>query len=105
MSTPRQCSVVAAILAVAFSASLAGQTPATSAPPSGIYLLSAEGAKELAECLYNRRAELARQTLLASTKEAADAAYRKLILNSPKPRVHRSVPGVDPGLAAIVDRR
>ncbi|MBN9121051.1 MAG: serine/threonine protein kinase, partial [Planctomycetes bacterium] len=36
--------------------------------------------------------------------DAQLAAYRKLIFGSPKPRAHRSVPGVDPGLAAIVDR-
>jgi hypothetical protein len=38
----------------------------------------AEGAKRFGECLYNRRGELTRQTLLAPTKGAADAAYNKL---------------------------
>jgi len=41
----------------------------------------AEGAKELAECLYNRRTDLARQTLLAPTREAEEAAYGKLMGN------------------------
>ena len=41
----------------------------------------AEGAKELAECLYNRRTSLARQTLLAPTKEAEEAAYSRLMGN------------------------
>jgi hypothetical protein len=31
-------------------------------------------------------------------------AYRKMILSSPRPDAHRAVPGVDPGLAAIIDR-
>jgi len=41
----------------------------------------AEGAKRMAECLYNRKTELARQALLASTKLSADAATNKLMGN------------------------
>lgn len=41
----------------------------------------AEGAKDLAECLYNRRSEVARQALLAPTKEAAEAAQSRLMGN------------------------
>ncbi|HEV3438909.1 MAG TPA: serine/threonine-protein kinase [Gemmata sp.] len=36
--------------------------------------------------------------------EAQLAAYRKLILSSPKPTAHRTVPGVDNELAGIIDR-
>lgn len=39
-----------------------------------------------------------------STLDAQLNAYRKLILNSPPPRAHRDVPGVDAGLAAIIDK-
>ncbi|VTR99003.1 serine threonine protein kinase : Probable serine/threonine-protein kinase OS=Blastopirellula marina DSM 3645 GN=DSM3645_09987 PE=3 SV=1: Pkinase [Gemmata massiliana] len=38
------------------------------------------------------------------TLDAQLAAYRKLIFSAPKPRAHRSVPGVDSGLAAIIDK-
>jgi hypothetical protein len=41
----------------------------------------AEGAKRMAECLYNRKGELARQALLASTREGAEAATNKLMGN------------------------
>ena len=41
----------------------------------------AEGAKEMAECLYNRKTQLARQTLLASTRQAEEAAYSRLTGN------------------------
>jgi hypothetical protein len=79
---------------ILLASTLGASTAALAEPPTGSRLGDfrrpgptltakdqAEGAKELAECLYNRRAELARQTLLASTKEAADAAYRKLMGN------------------------
>jgi hypothetical protein len=36
--------------------------------------------------------------------DAQLAAYRKLILSAPRPSAHRTVPGVDAGLAAIIDR-
>ena len=36
--------------------------------------------------------------------EAQLAAYRKLILNAPKPNGHRKILGVDPELASIIDR-
>jgi hypothetical protein len=36
--------------------------------------------------------------------ESQLVAYRKLILNAPKPDAHRKVPGVDAELASIVDR-
>lgn len=36
--------------------------------------------------------------------EAQLAAYQKLLRTGPKPTAHRAVPGVDAGLAAIVDR-
>jgi hypothetical protein len=36
--------------------------------------------------------------------DAQLAAYRKLIFGAPKPAAHRAVPGVDPELAAIIDR-
>lgn len=36
--------------------------------------------------------------------EAQLAAYQKLIRTGPKPSAHRAVPGVDAGLAAIVDK-
>ena len=39
----------------------------------------AVGAKRMAECLYNRKTNLARQTLLAPTKAAADAASAGLM--------------------------
>ena len=38
------------------------------------------------------------------TLEAQLAAYRKLIFSAPKPSAHRPVPGVDSGLAAIIDK-
>ncbi|AMV28713.1 Serine/threonine-protein kinase PknB [Gemmata sp. SH-PL17] len=38
------------------------------------------------------------------TLDAQLAAYRKLIFSAPKPRAHRAVPGVDSGLAAIIDK-
>jgi hypothetical protein len=38
------------------------------------------------------------------TLDAQLAAYRKLIFSSPKPGAHRRVPGVDAGLAAIIDK-
>jgi hypothetical protein len=41
----------------------------------------AEGAKRMAECLYNRKGELARQALLASTREGAEAATNRLMGN------------------------
>jgi hypothetical protein len=41
----------------------------------------AAGAKRMAECLYNRKGALARQTLLAPTKAAGDAAASKLMGN------------------------
>jgi hypothetical protein len=41
----------------------------------------AEGAKRMAECLFNRKGELARQALLAVTREAAEAAINKLMGN------------------------
>ena len=36
--------------------------------------------------------------------DAQLTAYRKLIATAPKPAAHRAVPGVDAGLAAIIDR-
>jgi hypothetical protein len=39
----------------------------------------AVGAKRMAECLYNRKGSLARQALLASSKDSADAASSKLM--------------------------
>jgi hypothetical protein len=36
--------------------------------------------------------------------EAQLAAYRKMILSSPKPEAHQAVPGVDHELAGIIDR-
>lgn len=69
-------------------------TQAIAEPPTGSRLgdyrrpgpsLSAKdhaaGAKRMAECLYNRKTELARQALLASTKATADAATSRLMGN------------------------
>jgi hypothetical protein len=50
------------------------------------------------------RNEAASTAVTSGTLEDQLAAYRKLILHSPKPAAHRAAPGVDAGLAAIVDR-
>jgi hypothetical protein len=41
----------------------------------------AVGAKDMAECLYNRKTDLARQTLLSPTRVSAEAGYQKLLGN------------------------
>src|SRR5262245_53743726 len=43
-------------------------------------------------------------SVATGTLDAQLNAYRKLILTSPKPKAHRDVPGVDSGLAVIVDK-
>jgi hypothetical protein len=50
------------------------------------------------------RTEAGATAITSGTLEDQLAAYRELILHSPKPRAHRAVPGVGPGLAAIIDR-
>ncbi len=43
-------------------------------------------------------------SITTGTLDAQLAAYRKLIFTAPKPNAHRAVPGVDSGLAAIIDK-
>ena len=79
---------------ILLTATLAASTAALAEPPTGSRLGDfrrpgptltakdqAEGAKDLAECLYNRKTQLARQTLLAPTRQAEEAAYSKLTGN------------------------
>jgi hypothetical protein len=51
-----------------------------------------------------RSAAGAAQVGSGGTLDAQLTAYRKLILTAPRPAAHRAVPGVDAGLAAIIDR-
>jgi hypothetical protein len=50
------------------------------------------------------RNEPGASNVTTGTLDAQLAAYRKLIFGAPKPSAHRTVPGVDAGLAAIIDR-
>ncbi|MDY3559532.1 protein kinase [Gemmata sp. JC673] len=50
------------------------------------------------------RGDPAATATLTGTLDSQLAAYRKLILAAPKPSAHYAVPGVDKGLAAIIDR-
>jgi hypothetical protein len=50
------------------------------------------------------RGEPGATAVTSGTLEEQLTAYRKLILHSPKPKGHRAVPGVDAGLAAIIDK-
>jgi hypothetical protein len=50
------------------------------------------------------RTEAGATAISSGTLEDQLAAYRKLILHSPKPKAHRKVSGVDAELAAIIDR-
>jgi hypothetical protein len=50
------------------------------------------------------RGDAGASAVSSGTLDAQLTAYRKLILNAPKPNAHRAVPGVDAGLAAIIDR-
>jgi hypothetical protein len=50
------------------------------------------------------RNETGATAITSGTLEDQLAAYRKLILRSPRPKAHRAVPGVDAGLAAIIDK-
>lgn len=43
-------------------------------------------------------------SVTSGTLDAQLAAYRKLIFTAPKPSAHRCIPGVDSGLAAIIDK-
>ncbi len=50
------------------------------------------------------RTEAGATAVTSGTLEEQLAAYRKLIHHSPKPAAHRTIPGVDAGLAAIIDK-
>ena len=50
------------------------------------------------------RGEAGASAVTSGTLDAQLAAYRKLIMTAPKTTAHRAVPGVDAGLAAIIDK-
>jgi len=75
------------VAAIASSAAIADEPPTGSRLGShlekpGVSMTDrdqAEGAKRMAQCIYNRKTSLARQALLASTKEYAEAATQSLM--------------------------
>lgn len=50
------------------------------------------------------RREPGATAITSGTLDEQLTAYRKLIMHAPKPKSHRDVPGVDSGLAAIIDK-
>lgn len=69
-----------------------------------VYALGAVMYRMLAGEPPHRAEPGATEVTTGGSLDAQLAAYRKLIMSAPKPTAHRTVPGVDTGLAAIIEK-